>query len=332
MVFDHIEALKPKLWKNYRLVAGDGTTLSLPASKNIKNYFGIYDTSKGGTNTCIANVCLLFDVESNLILDANIDLFTTSEITLMAELIDRSTFSNTIILLDRGFGNLAMFKRLYTQKLDFCVRIKTSQSLFAKKAIENPFNDFITEWNPTDAEKETCKKYNFDNNPIKVRVTKVVLNTGEIEILVSSLLDQIAVNESDMKELYHKRWGIEEGIKKLKPKMKLEQFGCRKQEGIFQEFYSHIFMMNLSTLVANQSQEYITEKTSKRKHKYTYNWQNSFRFFRNEFVNIFHYGIFEETLVNIISQIRESIIAIIPNRNFERHRDKRKHRFVPYYK
>ncbi|TAF74588.1 MAG: hypothetical protein EAZ53_08035 [Bacteroidetes bacterium] len=32
MVFNHIEALKPKLWKNYRLIAGDGSTISVPAS------------------------------------------------------------------------------------------------------------------------------------------------------------------------------------------------------------------------------------------------------------------------------------------------------------
>lgn len=332
IVYEHIETLKPKLWKNYRLVAGVGTTLGHPASKDIKNHFGIYETSKGGTNTCIANVCLLYDAESSLVLDTNIGLFTTGEVTMMGKLIDRCTLSNALILLDRGFGNVAMFKRLYSKKLDFCVRIKTSQSLFAAKVLSNPLNDFITEWKPSESEKETCKKYGFDTSAIKVRVTKVVLNSGEIEVLISSLLDQIAVCESDMKELYHKSWIIEEGIKKLKPKMKLEQFGCRRHEGIYQEFYSHVLMMNISTLIANQSEEYITLKTTKRKHKYKYNWQNSFLFFKNEFVNLFYKGAFEETLQLVLSQIKESVIAIIPNRNFERHRDKRKHRFSPCYK
>ena len=39
------------------------------------------------------------------------------------------------------------------------------------------------------------------------------------------------------------RWGIEQGIKKLKPKMKFEHFTCRKMEGVYQEFYVHIFML-----------------------------------------------------------------------------------------
>lgn len=332
MVFNHIEALKPKLWKNYRLIAGDGSTISVPASDDNKKYFGIFETSKGGAKTCIANTCMLFEVETDLILDCNIGLSTTGEVSMMAELINRTSLSNTLILLDRGFGNFAMFKRLYANSLDFCVRIKTLNSLFANLVFANPSSDFVTEWNPSDAEKATCKKYNFDTNPIKVRVTKVVLDSGEIEVLVSSIFDQTIVNESDMKELYHKRWSIEEGFKKLKPKMKLEQFGCRKHDGVFQEFYSHVILMNITTLIGNESKEDITLKTSNRKYNYTYNWQNAFRFFRNEFVTIFYKGIIEETLNSILSKVKESIIAIIPNRNFERHRHKRKHRFSPCYK
>ncbi|RBQ01398.1 transposase, partial [Pedobacter miscanthi] len=115
----------------------------------------------------------------------------------------------------------------------------------------------------------------LDTEKIVVRVTKIELKTGEIEILVSSLFDMNDICTENMKALYDLRWPVEEGFKKLKPKMKLEQFGCRKPEGIFQEFEAHIFMINLVALLGIQAQREI-DRNKKRKLKYKYNWQNAF--------------------------------------------------------
>jgi len=121
------------------------------------------------------------------------------------------------------------------------------------------------------------------------------------------------------------RCGVEEGFKKLKPKMKLEQFGCRRFEGVDQAFYAHIFMMNLVTLTGNDAEEKIIEKTKGRKLKYKHNWQNAFRFVRNKFIDIFNVGAFESSIECIIEQIINSLTAIKKNRNFGRQmRGKRK--------
>ena len=55
-------------------------------------------------------------------------------------------------------------------------------------------------------------------------------------------VDLKQITKEDMKALFALRWGVEGGIKKLKPKMKLEKFGCRKQEGVYQDFYAHIWL------------------------------------------------------------------------------------------
>ena len=129
-----------------------------------------------------------------------------------------------------------------------------------------------------------------------------------------------------MQALYDLRWGIEEGFKKMKPKMKLEQFGCKRYEGIYQEFYAHIFMMNLVSILANDSQELIFEKTKERKQKYKYNWQNAFRFVRNKFIEIFHLGEFKDTLEKLITQIAGSLIYIKKGRHFIRDIDGKRRR------
>lgn len=329
---DHIQTLKPKLWKGYRLIAGDGTTVNLPPSTQIKNHFGIFATTKGGVNTCLGNACILYDVLSRLTLDSMIAPVTIGEGTLMNRMISQSQFTNAIILLDRGFGYFSTCKNLINTKAGFCIRLKTSTLDFASKALLNPLSDFITEWSASQAERETCKKNKLDFQPITVRVTKVTLKTGEVELLVSSILDMKLVTEKDIQVLYSMRWGVEEGFKNLKPKMKLEQFGCRRYEGVYQEFYAHIFMMNLVGIIGTDAEDKITEITQNRKIKYKYNWQNAFRFVRNMFVNIFHSGEFQRSLESLVKQIAGSLIAIRDNRSFERHKGKDKSRQTQYYK
>ncbi|MCR6642398.1 MAG: transposase, partial [Sporocytophaga sp.] len=216
--------------------------------------------------------------------------------TLMNNMLFRFKWKNSIILLDRGGGYFSTCKVILSGNSGFCIRIKASQSNFAKKALSNPLSDFITEWCASEEERSTCKRNKVDSESCNVRVTKIMLRNGETEILVSTLFDTALINEKAIQELYHLRWGVEEGFKKLKPKMKLEQFGCRRYEGIYQEFYSHIFMMNLVELVARDAGEEITKKTKERKLKYKYNWQNAFRYLRNKFIDIFHLGEFISSL------------------------------------
>ena len=243
----HLATLPSKLWKGFRLIAGDGTTVNLPASPQIKEHFGVFAITNGNTHTCLANAFMLYDVLSNLTLDAIIAPVSIGVSTLMQTMLGKVSMPNAILLLDRGFGFFTTCKALAGKKLGFCIRLK-SDSDFAKSILSNPSMDYLTTWTPSEKAKGTCKKYHLDINPIQVRATKVVLNTGVIEVLVSSLFDTNAITVQDMQALYAMRWGIEEGFKKLKPKMKLEQFGCKCFEGVYQEFYAHLFMMNVVTL------------------------------------------------------------------------------------
>ena len=151
--------------------------------------------------------------------------------------------------------------------------------------------------------------------------------------MITSLLDIEEFTAQDINELYRLRWNIEEGYKKLKPKMKLEQFGCKKTEGIYQEFHSHIFMMNLTTLVGNQAQEIISEKTQKRRHLYKYNWTNAYKFIRNSWTTLYRSIDKESVIGDIIAMIVKSKIAVVPDRSFIRAgRSGKKHRYSPIYK
>src|SRR5690606_35007896 len=76
----------------------------------------------------------------------------------------------------------------------FCIRMSVNGSGFAKSVMADSRQDFVTCWDPSKKEKE-----NFRNAaPDIVRVTKAVLESGEEELLVSSLTDMEAVSGEEM--------------------------------------------------------------------------------------------------------------------------------------
>jgi Transposase DDE domain len=338
MMTEHILELPPKLWNGFQLVAGDGTTVNMPSSPKIKEHSGgvpldTYSVSGEKTKTCLASACMLYDVLSGFVLDSIIAPISIGESMLISPLLKNLKTPNALILLDRGFGYFWMIKLLLVNGLSFCIRLKASQSDFAKKALSNPLDDFITEWSPSEAERATTRNQNLDINPITVRVTKITLISGEIELLVSSILDLESITTTQISELYQLRWAVEEGYKDLKPKMKLEQFGCRHYKGIYQEFYAHIFMLNLTSLLGNQAQKQITQRTEKRKLSYQYNWQNAFKFVRDKFINLVKLADIQGIIDNILTKINNSITAIKDGRSFERIKHhKRKNRYTQCYK
>lgn len=318
IVVDFHQESPPKLWKGFQLIAGDGSTVSLPASRQIKEYFGVHSSNNDGIKNCLAQVFMLYDVYTDVVIDGRISKMESSERTLFNNCLTDQALTKAIYLLDRGFGHFHVLKRLLNQKRNFCIRISNSNAIFGKAVIENPSNDFITYWDPSDKEKKTCRKHGLDIGSIKVRVSKIRLRTGEIEILISSLHEIDIYSLTDIKMLYGLRWGIEEGYKKLKPKMKLEQFGSRKPAGIFQEFEAHLFMMNLVGIMGNIAQEEIVKRHSKRRLKYKYNWQNAYRIIRSKIISLLNELEIEHIIENIIKLIAASVVANRPDRSFPR--------------
>ena len=52
----------------------------------------------------------------------------------------------------------------------------------------------------------------------------MMLEDGEVEVLITNLMDEQALPACEFKELYHLRWGAEENYKRLKQWVEIENF------------------------------------------------------------------------------------------------------------
>lgn len=76
-----------------------------------------------------------------------------------------------------------------------------------------------------------------------------VLKGGETEVLAPSLLDEAGYPRAWFKHLYHLRWGVEEGYKREKCRLEIENFSGLSAQVVKQDFFAKIFVLSLTAIL-----------------------------------------------------------------------------------
>ena len=78
------------------------------------------------------------------------------------------------------------------------------------------------------------------------------------------------MTESDFKELYFMRWGIEIKYDELKNRLEIENFTGKTKIDIEQDFYASIYLSNMIELARKDSDEIIAVEREDKENKYEY--------------------------------------------------------------
>ena len=106
---------------------------------------------------------------------------------------------------------------------------------------------------------------------IRVRMVRVVLDNGEVEVLLTSLIDNKKYPHKIFKALYFKRWGVEVENDFLKNTLQIEITSGKKPKTIYQDFYATIFRANIQALIELDCEAKVQIINKRRKHNYAVN-------------------------------------------------------------
>ena len=216
---------KLNTWNGFNILAVDGTSIQVPDTVECGKYFGV-SKNQNETQTAVATASAIYDVLNDIIIDASITKFKTSERELAKQHLEQINHEklskNSIVIFDRGYPSYEMFDYLDTKNLLFLMRVSSSF-----KTVQNiDSNDCILEYKI----KKKCRK---------LRVIKIELSNNITEILVTNIFDQ-NIRYDEFKELYFLRWGVESKYKELKSSIQIEEFSGTKPISIEQDFYVSI--------------------------------------------------------------------------------------------
>ena len=316
-----------QLWKGFRLLAIDGSRITLPITKALKKIYG--ETRNQAETTIVQARCsVLYDIENNYVLDGTLAPIKQGERELAISHLSNCE-KGDLIIYDRGYPSYDFIYQHLRRDLDYLIRVKVSFSKTIIAFEKSKKRSQITDIYPSEKAKFSDKPYD-KNTAIKVRLVRVELPKGRVEILITSLLDNKVYPSSIFKTLYAKRWGVETFYDELKNKLKAEHFSGYSNKSILQDFYAALFISNIQTLIVSELNDQQQENNKKRKYQYKVNTNLSYGFLKNRVIELFFTEkSMEKIIIELKKLFKENQIPIRPNRSFKRNTTKYTTRIKP---
>lgn len=323
-----------KTYKGYKLLAVDGSTIACYRNPNSPNFM-VTSQVPDGFNKIHLNA--LYDVLNKVYIDACLQpISQQDERDALNKMVDEREFDEkSIITADRGYESYNTFIHLQRKEnLDFLIRIKQDKTAL-KIVSDLPMTaldvivkgEFTTTQTNEDkikgriyiqtesktgkinSPKSHIRKWDFDSPcSFSFRVIRFLLDTGEYETIVTSLSNK-EFSASEIKKLYHMRWGIETSFRGLKYNVGLINLHSKKDEFVEQEIYAALTMYNYCSRIVSAVP---IEKREKAKYCYAMNYSMAVsickKFFRKQ----------ESDLKELIKNISKHTVPIRPGRKDKR--------------
>jgi len=310
--------LNVKLWQGKRLLAIDGSIIELPHTAELEQQYGTY-ANQHKTLRVQARISLLYDVLNDLVLDGQLGRYKDGE-RVLAESHLAVLSPGDLVIYDRGYPSFDFIFQHHQGGIDFVMRAKVTWNNavcdFVRSGVSSQLVDL------TIGKNECVKHKPYDHHtPITVRMVRVELSTGEIEILISSLLDDELYPTAIFKNLYQQRWGVETRFDMLKNALHIEHFSGVSQRVIMQDFYITLLVSNLEALLREEVNQQIQQKYNHRQHHYQVNITVSVSLLREKIVDLLLGKNPQQTLAYLAKVFAQNIEPVRTNRSFPRKAD-----------
>jgi len=276
-----------KKWKGFRLLAIDGSKLILPThSKELMEKFG---TLSSGMIIPQAQISTCYDVLNEIILDSQLETIQINEMNQAVRHLEKLS-KGDLIIFDRGYSATWFYYMIKLKELDFVNRIPKG---FRKDAenfrLSNKEEDIIEVDIPPQKSRYGLQRHGLTKDkvePFKLRLVKVILDTGEVEVLATTLLDKEKYSLGIFRELYFKRWGIETNYNRLKSNIHVEEFSGLTEISIRQDFFANVLINNFQSIIALDSKEEMDKENKGKEYEYKINRNLSLGFMKDKIVEI----------------------------------------------
>jgi len=223
-----------KKWKGFRVLSVDGSTLRLPNHPSLAKKFSRHSFgAKKSVERWMSRISFLYDVLNNVVIDAGMESFDTSEATLCDRHLGFLS-KGDLVVFDRYYASHYLFSVLLHKQIHFLFRMREHS------------------WTCVKYSKVAKKIPTNVNRKVQIRLIKQVSKSGEVKVFATSLLDEVKYSKKSIINLYKCRWGIEEAYKTLKARLDVIHFSGKTLQAVQQDFYANVFLISLTSILKSQ--------------------------------------------------------------------------------
>jgi hypothetical protein len=256
-------------WRGHRLLGIDGSVLRLPNHPELFEQFTpVPINSEPGSAAKMypqARISVLYDLLNRVGLDGQLRASSQGEVGLAIEQLDQSA-ANDIIVTDRGYTGYPYLSAVSYMGLHFVSRCSSGSFAAAQELfrMNRAGRSITTKIVAVPEQREHLQDCGRDLE-LTVRFISLRLATGELEVLVTSLLDEQKYPTGDFMEVYGSRWNQETFYFLMKSRLDLENFSGQTAESIRQDFYSTLLLSNLETILIEPTQTALEKESVEHK-------------------------------------------------------------------
>ena len=230
-------------WHGLRVMAVDGSILNLPATPELFRHFS--GQVQRGRRLPMARLSQLLDVESGLTWHAIVAPLTLCERVLAADHVELAP-ADAVLLYDRGYPSFFLLAWHRHQQRSFCMRLPRGFHVDADALFESADAPRRIRVSANAAARKQCQEHEVGADALDLRLIRVVLSSGEVEILATALLDEDQYPQADFAALYAQRWSIEGDFRIQKSRLQMENFTGKRPHAIHQDVHARILTKNLA--------------------------------------------------------------------------------------
>lgn len=221
-----------KEYRGHHLIAMDGDQLDLPASKDIleKGYRGFPVRAKRESHYPRMYSVKAVDLLSGVVLNFE-ESVNNDEISHAISILP-SLPKKTIVIYDRYYLSERLIEGHINNGQEFIARCKSGST----------FKEITAFYN------SQKKRGLFLFKGKRIYLIKVINPKSKEAIVIATTLEIKEWSNKEIAKLYTLRWDIESNNRDSTSTMKLEQWRTKFYNGIMQEVYAHLILMNLSKI------------------------------------------------------------------------------------
>ena len=244
------EVKKELLWCGRHVKVFDGSTVSMPDTKENQNAYPQPSSQKQGCGFPLAKLGGLFSIATGAVVDIVIDVYRTHDVKLARSLYG---FLNPgdVFLSDRACCSYADICFLKNQDCDAVIRLHKSRKQQLKKGKRIGPCDQLLTWQKPKSRPRGLSKEEFDSLPKNLTVREVHYyicipgwRTKEVT-LITTLLDAEAYPLQELLKIYELRWDVELDLRHIKTSLGMDILRGKTPEMVRKEIYVHLLAYNL---------------------------------------------------------------------------------------
>ena len=254
------------LWQGHRLLGVDGSYLNLPDSEESRREFSVQTNQHAGGEQVQALASVLYDLRNDIGLSATLGPKQAEKNLLFGTHL-AVTRAGDVLVGDRAYADYSVLATLVARGCHCVIRFP-HQSFTAVNAFwATRAQERVVTLAVTSKARPSVAEHHLPTT-LRVRLLKVRLPNGEVEVLGTDLLDAQLYPPAAFKVVYGWRWTHETYHDRLKNIFEVERFSGRSGQTIKQDFYGVIFLATLESILNKPAQAALTAQGEARQCRY----------------------------------------------------------------